>query len=249
MSWQDLNTELDAWAAAGRTAEFWWRDDDAVDTTPALERLIGLQRAQSAPLMLAVIPARAQARLAERLAGETGIAVVQHGWAHANHAPLGRAKAELSADRPIAYVLGELVRGRLTLDRLFGDAWLRVLVPPHNRISAPVAAALAPAGYVGLSTYNPRRAAPPGLSQTNSHVDIMNWTTRRFAGTDETLALAIGHLRARRQGTVDASEPTGLLTHHLAHDEEAWRFCESFLGAVTGHKAARWASPRALYPS
>jgi hypothetical protein len=249
MSWQALTSELDAWAQAGKTADFWWRDDDAVDTTPALERLIDIQRRQAAPLMLAVIPARAQSRLAARLAGESGITVVQHGWAHANHAAPGQAKAELGSDRPTAYVLGELVRGRLVLDTLFKGDWLPVLVPPHNRIAPALAAVLAPAGYVGLSTYNPRRTPPPGLRQANSHMDIMNWTTRRFAGETEALALALAHLRARREGRADPAEPTGLLTHHLAHDDEAWRFSERFLAEVAGHRAARWVDPRPMYRS
>lgn len=247
MSWAALTAELDAWAASGRTAEFWWRDDDAVAVTPALEHLLQLQHRHRAPLMLAVIPARAQGSLATRLAGESGIAVVQHGWAHTNHAPVGMAKAELGSDRPTAYVLGELVRGRLVLDALFGGNWLRVLVPPHNRIAPTVAAQLAPAGYVGLSTYNPRRNTPPGLRQANSHIDIMNWTTRRFAGETEALALAVAHLRARREGKADPHEPTGLLTHHLAHDEAAWGFTDAFLAAVAGHRAARWADPRTMY--
>ena len=40
--WDRLSIELDAWSAAGRAAEFWWRDDDAIDTTPALDRLLSL---------------------------------------------------------------------------------------------------------------------------------------------------------------------------------------------------------------
>lgn len=247
MSWAALTAELDAWADAGRTAEFWWRDDDAVDTTPALARLAALHRTHGAPLALAVIPARAQRRLADRLAAEPGIAVVQHGWAHANHAAAGKPKAELGADRPTALVLGELVRGRLVLDALFGPAWLPVLVPPHNRIAAPLATALPSAGYIGLSTYKPRRGMLSGLRQVNTHADIMNWTTRRFAGDDDSLALVLDHLQRKRAGQADPDEPTGLLTHHLAHDEEAWRFTERFLAAIARHRAARWNDPRILF--
>ena len=28
--WDILNNELDAWAASGKVADLWWRDDDAV---------------------------------------------------------------------------------------------------------------------------------------------------------------------------------------------------------------------------
>lgn len=247
MSWDELRRELDLWQAAGRVAELWWRDDDAVDATAALERLIALHRHHEVPLLLAVIPARAQPRLAERLKAETGIGVAQHGWAHLNHAPAGRAKAELGPERPPAYVLGELARGALALEGVLGPEWLRVLVPPHNRIAPAVAAGLAQGGYVGLSTDKPRRDPPPGLSQVNTHIDIMNWTTRGFLGEVPALALAVAHLRDKRLGRADPDEPTGLLTHHLAHDDDAWRFADAFLGTARAHPAVRWRAPRELF--
>jgi len=236
--WADLAAELDAWHGDGRIATFWWRDDDATAPSPALDRLLAVQRKHAAPLMVAVIPARAEPALAERLTGVAGISVVQHGWAHANHAPVGASKAELGADRPAALVLGELARGQIVLDGLFKD-WLRVLVPPHNRIAPALARALPQAGYLGLSTYNPRRGAIAKLTQVNTHIDIMDWATRGFGGDAAALGLAVKHLRARRAGTADADEPTGLLTHHLAHDEGAWAFTDRFLTALADHPAAR----------
>ncbi|MBM3539820.1 MAG: hypothetical protein FJX55_18580 [Alphaproteobacteria bacterium] len=247
MSWSGLIRELDAWAADGHIAEFWWRDDDAADTTCALERLIALHGRHRVPLLLAVIPARAQERLADRLCMEADIVVCQHGWAHLNHSPPGRAKAELGPDRPAPYVLGELARGALTLDRIFGDGWLRVLVPPHNRIAPGVAAGLRAAGYAGLSTDKPRRTGLTSVAQVNAHIDIMNWGTRAFLGDEPALELAIRHLRGKRTGDADPGEPTGLLTHHLAHDEAAWGFADRFLGAVATHRAARWCGVRDLF--
>jgi hypothetical protein len=246
-TWSELTDELDQWRAGGRAATFWWRDDDATAPSPALDRLLSLQQKHAAPLMIAVIPARAEPGLARRLTGIAGLSIVQHGWAHANHARVGASKAELGADRPAALVLGELARGQIVLDGLFGN-WLRLLVPPHNRIARPLAEALPSAGYIGLSTYNPRRRAVAGLTQVNTHIDIMNWVTRAFAGEAAALALALTHLRARRAGTVDADEPTGLLTHHLAHDEEAWVFTDRFLATVAGHPAARLIDLRTLCP-
>lgn len=244
--WTDLTGELDRWQAEGRTATFWWRDDDATAPSPALDRLLALQARRAAPLMIAVIPARADPGLAKRLTGIEGISVVQHGWAHANHAPVGASKAELGADRPVALVLGELARGQIVLDGLFGD-WLRLLVPPHNRIAPALARDLPKAGYVGLSTYNPRRGAIASLLQVNTHIDIMNWVTRAFGGEGPALELAVRHLRARRDGSADADEPTGLLTHHLAHDEDAWAFADRFLATVAAHPAARLVDVRDLY--
>lgn len=236
-SWEDLASELDCWRESGRTATFWWRDDDATAPSPALDRLLKLHRRYAAPITLAVIPARAEPDLAKRL-DEPSVTVVQHGWAHANHAPVGAPKAEFGPHRPLGFMLGELARGQLVMDALFGR-WTRVLVPPHNRIAGELAAALSTAGYVGLSTYGARKKGPaPGLVQINAHIDIMNWTTRAFGGTDVALRLAIAHLHGRRTGAADPEEPTGLLTHHLAHDEAAWAFVDAFLAALNGHPAA-----------
>ena len=246
--WDDLSRELEAWAAASRTAEFWWRDDDAVTDTPALARLIAVHRQTGVPLALAVVPAHADESLAHRLAADPGIAVVQHGWAHLNHARPGRPKSELGPDRPPAYVLGELARGQARLDRLFGSAWLRVVVPPHNRIAESVVAGLPDAGYVGLSADKPRRRSTAGLIEVNTHMDIMDWSvTRAFLGDDACLSQALAHLAAKRTGHADPEEPTGLLTHHLAHDEPAWRFTEQFLRATRSHGAVQWRHPAELF--
>mgnify|MGYP001604817296 CR=1 FL=1 len=247
-TWDDLAHELDRWAEAGRRASFWWRDDDAAEPTPALERLLGLARDAGVRPALAVIPARARPALAERLAREN-VAVVQHGWAHLNHASPGRPKAELGAERPAAYVLGELARGALVLGRLFGGVWLRVLVPPYNRVQPALALAVALAGYRGLSTYGARAQAllPGGAVQVNSHIDIIDWTTRAFTGEGPALGLALAHLRRRREARADPTEPTGLLTHHLAHDAGAWDFTRRFLERVGGHPAASWLAPEAAF--
>ncbi len=240
--WTDLDRTLDGYAAAGKTAELWWRDDDATLPVPAFARLAALARETGVRPLIAVIPARAVAELA---AGGD-LALCQHGWNHDNHAPLGSPKAELGAHRPQAVVLGELARGWLRLQGLFARA-LPVLVPPHNRIAPAIAAELARAGYRGLSTFGARKAVPPGLAQINSHCDIMDWHTRAFAGEGAALGQLVGHLRAKLDGTADPAEATGLLTHHLAHDEAAWDFTEAVLRRVAAHRAARWRAPEDVF--
>src|SRR5436305_10697959 len=89
--WPDLIDELDQWGELGRVARLWWRDDDAVATSAQLDRL--LQLAGDAPLDLAVIPALAQSSLATALAERPHIAVLQHGWRHANPALAGKKSA------------------------------------------------------------------------------------------------------------------------------------------------------------
>ena len=117
-----------------------------------------------------------------------------------------------------------------------------MLVPPWNRIAKDLLPELAGLGLRGLSTHGPR-ATPEvaGLAVCNSHVDVLRWRpTRGFLGEAATLYLLIGHLSARRQGQVDAAEPSGLLTHHLVMDPPAWDFLAHLLTALDGHPAVRW---------
>jgi len=244
--WADLDRTLDAYAAAGKTATWWWRDDDATHPTPALDRLLTL--APDVPLVLAVIPARAQSELAQRLKAAPSARVCLHGWNHWNHAPAGEPKAELGAHRPTSYVLGELARGWMRLTQIFPDA-MTLLVPPHNRIAPAVAAGLRGAGIRALSTYGARKNVPAGIAQTNTHTDIMDWTTRAFIGEGPALGALVAHLKARLAGTADPDEATGVLSHHLAHDEGAWRFLGALIGRLKAHRAARALDPLDIFAS
>ncbi len=253
VDWRGLNDELDRWGEAGLGASLWWRDDDAAGPSPSLDRLLSLHRRTGAPLALAVIPARAEAATAERVAGEAAIDALQHGYAHTNHAPPDARKAELADRRETAGMVAELRDGWRRIERLFGDRALAVLVPPWNRIAAALVAHLGAAGYVGLSTYGARNGthAACGVVQVNTHIDIIDWRgSRGFVGDDAALGMAIAHLAARRAGAADRDEPTGLLTHHLVHDAAAWRFVDTFIAATRGHAAARWIGAReAFHPS
>jgi hypothetical protein len=243
-SWKHLSEELDAWATAGRSATLWWRDDDAVEPSPELARLLALAAARDLPLALAVIPARASEALAEWLAAHPARpALLQHGYAHQNHARKEEKKAELGAQRPANVVLEELARGWGRMTALFGETWTPVLVPPWNRIAERLVAELAGVGFRGLSTQGPRAAEEPApdLVQVNTHLDIMHWPPPRgFLGEAESLEILVAQLRARRLGAADAAEPTGLLTHHPAHDAAAWAFLEKLLDRLAGHPAVRF---------
>ena len=134
---------------------------------------------------------------------------------------------------------------------LFGAALKPILVPPWNRIAPHLVPMLPELRYAGLSTFGARPRARPvaGLTQANGHLDIIDWPgTRRFIGTETALATFIDHLAARRTGTVpDPAEPTGLLTHHLAHDDGAWAFVADLLEKTGGHKGASWLDADAVF--
>ena len=235
-----LEQELSRWRGAGRIATLWWRDDDAVSPTGALDRLLRL--AGPVPLALAVIPALAEPALARHLAHCSGVTVIQHGWRHTNHAIPPGKKIEL-ASRPVATILAELIEGRRRLAELFGPAFRPVLTPPWNRIDPALVPLLAEAGFSGLSTAGARktRLAAAGLGQVNTHVDPVDWHGGR--GCRDAAAVIddlVRHLAARRTGQADAAEPTGILTHHLVLDEATERLLTGVLTVVEGHPAASW---------
>ncbi|MDB5407062.1 MAG: hypothetical protein JWL84_1974 [Rhodospirillales bacterium] len=239
-TWKDLGLELDAWQASDRRAALWWRDDDAVAATPALDVLIDLARA--VPLALAVIPGRALDELARRVDRCANISILQHGWRHENHAAEGEKKSELGAQRPLATILGELASGWRKLVALFGPRAAPVLTPPWNRVAEALLPLLPDAGYIGVSTFGPRRTAlpHPALVQANTHVDLVDWPHRSFVGAPRALGLLVGHLAARRSGRVDASEPTGILTHHLLLDRDGAGFLGRLVAVTCRHPATRW---------
>jgi len=252
MDWIDLDRELAAWERTGQTATFWWRDDDAITPTPALQRLVDLAelREPPTPLALAVIPARADAALAQALAAAEHAVALQHGYAHANQAAASDKKAEFGVGRDAAAARRDLWEGGERMRSLFGDRALPVLVPPWNRIDPVLAGRLDEFGFRGLSTYGPRATASTGggVAIVNTHVDIIDWHGgRRFLGIGGCLQLVVRHLAARREGRVDPTEATGLLTHHLVHDEDAWSFLEAFLQRTNRHPAVRWMDARLLF--
>jgi hypothetical protein len=223
-SWQALAEEAARWHDSGRVAELWWRDDDAADSGPGLDRLLEIQREFAVPLALAVVPAGATPALAERLAAQSGVDVLQHGYAHVNHASARDSKKiELGSERPAMVVLGELGTGWLALERLFAGRALAVMVPPWNRIAPGLVPTLPEIGFIGLSTFGSRRRVHPvrGLIEVNTHVDLVDWKQRRFVGESAALAALVAALARAR--TV-ATEPVGVLSHHLVMDAEACDF-------------------------
>lgn len=258
-AWDALTRELDLWEEAGRTATFWWRDDDAADHTEALDTLLYLRDTLDVPLALAVIPAQATSALRDRLNHtedtSKNIAVLQHGYSHKNFADAGARKIELDDSRPAAYVIGDLATGAQALESFPGH--LPVLVPPWNRIAPHLIPFLPELGFCGLSTIGARTRPDPiaGLHANNVHVDLVDWRGKRtgraggFLSAETILGDTVAHLTARRTGAADGDEATGLMSHHAVLDAESIDFLSEFVARTCAHGTVRWLSAEEMFPT
>jgi hypothetical protein len=236
--------ELDRWGEAGRVAKLWWRDDDAVTATPELGDLLRI--AGATPVALAVIPALATATLAASLCAAPCVAVLQHGWRHANRATEGK-KSEYPSGLPTSVAAAEIAAGRDRLVALFGPRALPVFVPPWNRIAPELLATLTEGGIASVSTiasqngHTASSGMPAGLGLVDVHVDLTDWKgSRGFIGTAAALGSLVFWLRYSRLGDAAAAPPLGILTHHLIMEREMAAFLEALQEQVAKHRAARW---------
>ena len=175
-------------AGAGRRATLWWRDDDACRDSPALQRLLDIARRNDVPVAVAAIPATTDATLFDAIAPIDQATIVQHGYAHANHAPHGERAAELGGQRGVATRIDELAAGRTALLRRFGDRFAAVLVPPWNRVCLDLVPAFPAADCTACraSVRAASRRRARAWSQVNTHVDLIAWRRdRAFIGVDE----------------------------------------------------------------
>lgn len=242
--WQPLQDELMQWRQAGLTASLWLRDDDAIEPTPALDRLIGLTRDFGVPVALAIIPARTGPALAHRLGTEKHIHPVVHGWSHANHAPAPEKKQELGNHRPRAAVLDDLASGLARLRGLHGDNLTSMLVPPWNRIDPALLDDLPALGFTGLSAFGHKLASTPRLAVVNTHVDIVD---SRAGNRCRDHGMLVTALTEELKDARDAGgRPVGVLSHHLVSDEDAVRFLRDLFATAAQSSAIRWCTPGGL---
>jgi hypothetical protein len=242
-NWSPVHEELDYWSTVGKTASFWWRDDDAIEDTPQLGRLLRLSDATGTPLTLAVIPTYAVNELAEQTEDRGHISIAVHGYSHQNYAPKTEKKRELGLHRESQIVLSELSQGFTKLEAMFPNGFIKALVPPWNRIDHQLVEQLPRLGFSSLSTFQPRQSkyAAPGLPQVNCHIDPIEWHgTRSLVPSDVLVEQTRSLLERQRLGLIDAEEPLGLLTHHLVHDDAIWDFTESFVKLVQNHPASQF---------
>jgi len=221
--WTPLNQALERCAQSGHRPKIWLRDDDATEPTPALDRLITISERFGVPLLLAVIPQPTGDALAQRLSDTTPLSVVAHGWAHQNHAGPDEKKQEFGPHRPLDIMLSELQTGREKLERLYGQRFVPMLVPPWNRIDPQLVPLLVDIGFEALSTFGP--ATPGPIRTVNSNVDLIDWHGTRGCVEHSLLVNRIVE-------NLGQNEPIGILGHHLVHDDAVWVFLEELFSTT-----------------
>lgn len=230
IDWSPLNAALARCRADGVALPIWWRDDDAIEPTAALDRLIALTEDIAMPAHLAIIPAVAKDSLVPIVTGNPFLRPLVHGWAHRNTAPEGLKKSEFGTPRDAAKA--DAAKALRRMQDMFGADLLTMFVPPWNRIDTSLIPELAALGYDALSTFGPRAPETP-IRQINTHIDPIYWRGHRGLVDPEALITqTVTILDARRTGAQDASEPLGYLTHHLVHNTQIWEFSRSFLNEL-----------------
>jgi hypothetical protein len=228
--WHLLAAELAIWHAEHLSLPIWWRDDDVIAPTAALDKLLSTSERLNLPVHLAAVPKHISPALADRCLDDPSVVMMVHGWSHENTLPYEKKKSEFG--RLTDETAEVLKRALYVMQDHFGKKLVNTFVPPWNRISSEVIEVLPGAGYTALSTYAPRsrREIVKGLVQINTHIDPIHWRGERgLLDPDIQINALVAHLQDRRAGHADRTEPLGLLTHHLVHNPEIWQFADHLL--------------------
>lgn len=223
-----LNHELGIWRRAWQAPILWWRDDDCREPSWQLDRLLHVRK--DLPVTLAVIPDGNLAALATRLETAEGVTVAQHGVDHENKLPAGGPRSEFPEDMSQDAINAAVAAGHARLSAA-GLAPL-LFVPPWNEPSDRQVKAIKATRYRAFSI-GKNGDSRDGLEHVGAQVDILRWKGKpRFRGRRRIFdALRYELEERRRVGAFD--KPIGLLTHHLVHDEAAWKFLTWFATYAT----------------
>lgn len=232
--------ELMAWAEHRHTLSLWWRDDDARQPTPQLDRLLALAERNDIPLTLAVIPSAGAGALGSRIRDVRGISAVQHGIDHVNRANAnGRGACEMAAEWDAQEIAARLATARrhvLSIPNSYP-----VFIPPWHAHHPCLEVALRASGFKGWAPGRDVRESH-GLVRIDTHVEVLRWKGgARFRGEGRFMRRLIRLARERRRAR-RWTEPVGILTHHLQQDEASWEFLEQFLPWTKGNPAIEWQS-------
>ena len=226
---------------------FWWRDDDAVADSEALQQMLQLAKTYDVAVHLAVIPNLLENSLniIKHPDNQPFSYVLQHGVEHKNFALPEQRKIELGGSQNLQTLQQNLSAGQRLLQATFTDQYLSILVPPWNRIAEELIPYLDSIAYQRLSVLGKNKLAETEL-HLNVHIDIINWRERQFAGEAFILSKITEHLRHKRLSG-NNGKPCGLMTHHLDHDADCWVFLDNFFSFCQSHSKVQWIAGNRLF--
>jgi hypothetical protein len=178
---------------------FWWRDDDICTPTAESTRLFQLATEFDIPLVLAVIPEKAEGKLVRHFNEfpKLRYRIWQHGLSHDNRAPEEHRSCELI--EPID--LARLHKAKAKLKILFPDHFDPIMVPPWNRYDPDLEPLL-------LTEFD--KISVLGQNHTphfiNVHLNLMKIDAEGFVD----------------QVAKHTQDYLGIMTHHLRHEEQHW---------------------------
>ncbi|CAE6853530.1 hypothetical protein R69658_07280 [Paraburkholderia aspalathi] len=244
---QALDDELYVWSRMRRRPCFWWRDDDAYHDSLALQSLRKLLETQF--LFLAVIPGLLSVDLVRMIEPGAPVRVLQHGWAHTNHAASGENPSEFPPHRPLGAIERELRAGQAILSGAFPGIFHRVFVPPWHRCANWILRDAVRLGFEGISLQSPlfpllKRGYP---GETNIDIDLCDWTCNgAFIGTERLAVLLVRALKLRRDWQ-QQDTPVGILSHHALLTAADFGSLSVFLQLLRCHNAD-WTETQTLFP-
>jgi len=215
--------------------------DDRLDKI--LTRLRAIATRRRIGLGLAVVPAWLDPNVADELRGDPNVTVLQHGWAHENHAGTGEKKIELGGSLAFNDLQERLGAGFRKLQDHLHENFLRVLVPPWNRIAPDLVSQLGGLGYVGLSTYGREKLVDvERLAWINTHLDLVHWRGGSVALSFDDSVRSLTELLQS-----SGLRRVGILTHHLLMDDAAFDALDRLLGLLLDHPSVVWRAPHELF--
>lgn len=113
------------------------RNDDVWTLDRSFREFFDFMLGQKIPVIYGVIPARLQedAAVFLRRAKERNpklLDIVQHGFAHCNHAPEGEHKYEFGPGRTYMQQFDDIVQGMRIMNRWFGEFMTPGFIPPYH---------------------------------------------------------------------------------------------------------------------
>jgi len=221
----------------GYHIQAWWRDDDVIDDTEELKKLISFSCLNKIPVNLAVIPQKLSNEAVILIKQYAHLSVIQHGYSHTNYANVGDPLNEFGLLRSLEIQLKEIRIGFEKLITAFGNQFVPVFVPPWGHIAESVIEQVSTIGIKGISLIGDHDKMYPNLINNNVHVDIHSWKTESDTSY-EVIIRAYNQIiddvnnKIKKEKSDDDCLTIGILTHSQIMGNNDWHIFGKLVKAI-----------------